>query len=151
MLAESRPALAALIAIVLFFAGGAVGSGLASALAPASGVTAMVSFLALPAAFMFSLVLWQGLTAVTLLFRLLVRGRRDPARGTSEALRQLARKAWLLVPMPLLFACAAGLVAGVLGEAGFFRVVAVYTTVGLVYGLVSYVLARRGMLPLLED
>jgi len=151
LLAESRPGMAALVAIGLFFAGGAIGAGLAAWLAPGSGVAAMTSFLALPAAFMLSLVLWQGLTAVIMLFRLLLRRRAREASGTATALSQLARKAWVLVPLPMMFLGAAGLISGALGDTAFFVTLFVYIFSGGVYGLICYYLGRTGRLPLLED
>ena len=149
MLAETRPLLSALIALAVFFGGGALGSVLASWLAPDSGVTALFSFLAFPAAFMISLVMWQGFTLLIALFRFL--GRKREVFKDSSALEALARKAWQLLPLPVIFSVVAGLLAATLGDSGFITTLGVYFLSGCAYGLLCFVLGRRGMLPMLED
>lgn len=148
--AERYPVRALFMTLALFFGGGAIGNGLAGWLAPESGVTALSSFLALPAAFMLSLVLWQGFTVMLMLLKAF-RGQRPHGPRDVGALQALVDKAWLLVPLPVLFATAAGLIAGLLGEHDFSTTVAAYAGVGLAYGLVCRALGRAGMLPLLED
>lgn len=148
-LAAEKPLLAALIWLVVLIAGGLAGSFLAQQVAPESGVTAAVSVLVLPAAFMLSLFLWQGLTFFGAFLRML-RGERR-SKDANSMFAALARKAWLLVPLPIVFATFAGIVAGVLGEAGFFKTVLVYSLLGGSYGVVCYLLGRSGRLPMLDD
>lgn len=146
-IAESRPLLAALVGLAMFFGGGGVGYGLAVWLAPESGVAALVSFLSLPSAFMLSMLLWQGITLISGIFRVLTRGR-----GKRHSIsRALSRKAPLLLPAPILLNVAAGVVTCLLGEAGFALTAAVYTAVGAAYAALCFGLGRAGMLPIFQD
>lgn len=149
LLAESRPGTAALIAVAVFFTGGVLGEMIANWSAPESGVIAIFSFLALPAAFMVSLVLWQGFTFIVLLAKLLAGGRK--AAMGRRALDALTARAWLLVPLPVIFMSVAGLVAGVLGNHGFIISVFTYFALGTAYGVGCYWLGRTGRLPLLGE
>ncbi len=149
LLAESRPGLAALIAVGVFFAGGALGSALSACLAPGSGIAAMVGLLALPAAFMLSLILWQGFTILAALLQLIA-GRRHKVRGRS-VVEGLTHKAGLLLPLPLLFATVAGAITGLAGDSGFITSVLTYLAAGLAYGLLCRALGSHGALPLLGD
>ncbi len=133
----------------MFFAGGVLGSALSAWLAPDSGIAAMLSLLALPAAFMLSLILWQGFTIVVALLQLLA-GRRHKVRGRS-VLEGLTHRAGLLLPLPLVFAACAGAVTGLAGDSGFFTSVLIYLAAGLAYGLLCRALGRNGALPLLGD
>jgi len=149
MLADTRPGLATLIALGVFFGGGALGEGLSLWLAPGSGVVAMLSFLMLPGAFMLSMVAWQGFTLFIGLLHYL-RGLRRPP-GMSSPARALARKAWLLVPLPIVFATFVGIVAGILGVNGFFTTATIYLATGIAFGLCCYWLGRAGLLPIFDD
>lgn len=149
MLADTKPFVAALIALGMFFAGGALGELLSFWRAPDSGVVAMISFLALPGAFMLSMVIWQGFTIFVGLLNYL-RGRRQTIEDRSPSVA-LARKAWLLVPAPVVFAAFTGIVAGVLGESGFIGTTAIYTTTGFAYGMCCFWMGRAGLLPILSD
>lgn len=148
-LAETNPLLAGLVALGVFLLGGTICVWLPGWLAPDSELAAFVSFLALPAAFMLSMVIWQGLTLVVGLFKLLTGGRRN--LRDSNATTALASKAWLLIPIPLVFNTITGIVTGILGDSGFLLTVAAYMAAGLGYGLLCFSLGRSGMLPILED
>lgn len=148
-LAERCPWCAALIAVGVFFGGGAIGNLLSAWLAPGSGVAALASFLALPAAFMISMVAWQGLSIFLAVIRYLLKRQRPPPEMSE--LDVILGKAWMLVPLPVVFLAMAGMVTGIISKTGFITVVMVYAVVGLAYGVGCYLLGRRGMLPLLED
>jgi len=148
-IAETRPLLAAVVAIALFLFGGLVCAWLPRWLAPDSDLAAFVSFLALPAAFMISMLLWQGVTLVTGLFRLITQGRQGLRNATATG--ALARKAWLLIPLPIVFSTAAGVAAGLLGDSGLLLTVGAYALAGGAYGVLCFGLGRAGMLPILED
>ncbi|MCB9893015.1 MAG: hypothetical protein H6839_01035 [Planctomycetes bacterium] len=148
-LAETNPLAAGLIAMGVFLLGGLICVWLPRWLAPDSDFAAFISFLALPAAFMLSMVLWQGVTVLFGLFRRITRGKRG-VRDTSIT-GALARKAWLLIPAPVLFNTGTGIATGLLGHSGFALTVGVYAGAGLAYGLLCFGLGRAGMLPILED
>ena len=148
-LAERKPLLAALNAFTLFLGGGLIGALLAGWVAPGSGVAAAVSLLALPGAFMLSLLLWQGFTFFVAILRLL-RYRRRVDKGTS-VFEALARKAWILVPVPVIFCSFAGIVVGIVGDTGFIKTVFLYVLLGSVYGWICYALGRTGRLPLIDE
>lgn len=148
-LAETNPLVAALIAMGVFLLGGLICVWLPRWLAPNSDLAQFICFLALPVAFMFSMILWQGVTIIVGLFRIITRGKRGVRDTTITA--ALARKAWLLIPLPVLLMTAGGVVTGLLGDSGFLLSVGAFVGAGLAYGLLCYGLGRAGMLPILED
>lgn len=149
MLAETRPTLAAMISLGVLFASGAIGAWLAQWRAPDSWITAILSFLALPVAFMLSLLLWQGMTALVMLVKFLLgRGHWATERSSLEA---LANKAFLLVPLPIIFSFFSGLIAALLGDYGFFSTLVIYLFSGGAFGMGCYFLGRAGMFPMFDD
>jgi uncharacterized membrane protein YfcA len=145
---EKSPLLSILVVAVMFLGGGAADVGLAMWLAPGSQLASFVAFLALPFAFVISLVLWQGLTLLILLVRLIA-GRRGRA-PREEALVTLRRKAIVMIPVPVVICAPVGLIVGLLGG-GVLLSTAAFTVVGMAYGVGLWALAQKDLLPLLES
>lgn len=126
----------------LFFGGAAIGAWLAGALAPGSWVATGVGFFALPIAFAAGLQAWYGLALLSLIPRLVRRGRgigRRPPSGLPGS--------WTFLP----FSSAAGAVAG--GVVGLVSTtqpvwfaVLMYWLAGTIHGLLAWRLARQGIL-----
>jgi hypothetical protein len=98
---------------------------------------------------MLSMVIWQGLAIISGIVKHLRHGNRT--LGESSIPEALAPKAWRLIPVPVLFAAAAGVVTGLLGDVGVVPTVGAYASVGLLYGMCCFWLGRAGMLPILDD
>ena len=132
----------------LFLGGGAIGLGLAGALASGSRLAEVVSFFALPFAFAAGLQAWLGLALFALIPRLL--GRLG---GSSAALRRRALGSapipgsFVFVPISAAAGGVAGLVAGLASSThAAWLVTLAYWLVGTVHGLVAWRLARAGFL-----
>lgn len=144
---ERSPLLSFLVTVVMFIGGGLAGVGLGMWVAPDSPVAQFVAFLVLPVSFIASMVLWQGLTLVLLLFRML---RRRQHNVPNEAVQMLRRKAVVMIPVPVLICVPAGLLVGLLGDGVVFGAV-LFAAVGLGYGFGLWALAQRDLLPLLDS
>lgn len=137
--------------LLLFFGAGLLGSQLARAMAPGSGLAELVSFLAFPAAFMGGIFAWAGaaLPAVIrgLVRLLILRGRvATSTRAATEPV--IVPGSFAFLPVALLLTGAAGLVVGVLSSTrSFVAVLGLYLLIGAGYGSLCWRLARSGILP----
>jgi hypothetical protein len=132
-----------IILLILFFGGGFVGEQLALALAPRSGVSRLIGFLALPASFIVGFVFWAGAATVVLIKRLTRRESR-PSQRAGEIPPGSSGFLWSSV-LACLFA---GAFTGLLSkEHGFLLVSGAYVATGVVYGALCWRLAKSGWLP----
>jgi len=136
-------AVSIIILLILFFGGGFVGEQLALALAPSSGLSRLLGFLALPAAFIAGFVLWAGTATVVLIARLAKRGS-PTGRKASEIPPGAIGFLWSSVLSCLIV----GALTGLLSEKqAFFPVFGSFAATGLVYGILCWQLAKSGWLP----
>lgn len=144
------------VLILLFLGGGWAGGALGQTLAPSAPLVWIPSFLMLPLSFVASVMLWQGFVLLVLLFRLpkLLKERhaKPPAPSSAEAtvteergLQELRRRAWIMIPPPVLICSLAGVLVA-FGAASFIMVVAAYFAVGVAYGLLLWGLAQKDLL-----
>lgn len=132
-----------LILLVLFFGGGFVGERLALALAPSSGLSRLLGFLALPASLIVGFFFWAGAATFVLVKRLAKRGSRASQRPT-EIPPGAMGFLWSSVLSCLIVGALTGLLSK---EHGFFLVSGTYVATGLVYGVLCWQLAKSGWLP----
>jgi hypothetical protein len=143
--------LVVVIAVVmgLFFGGGAIGTRIASWLAPESRFAEIVSFLALPVAFLAGLQAWYGLAFVSMiphLFRRLSRTRAFASPNPHDRSYPLPGSI-VFLPISSIVGALTGLIVGVVTVShSFWLVVLVYWFVGTLYGLVTWRLAHAGFL-----
>lgn len=131
------------VLLVLFFGGGFVGEQLALALAPSSGVSRLLGFLALPASFILGFVVWAGAAVLTLIGQL-AKGGPHPGQKPRNIPPGAVGFLWSSV-LTCLFV---GLITGFLSkEHGVVFVSGVYVATGLVFGGVCWRLAKSGWLP----
>lgn len=146
--AERAPLTALGIVLGLFFGGGALGLWVAGQLAPSSPLASLLSFLALPAAFMLGFVLWAG-ASLPAAWRRLRALRRAKAGGVSVDLPPITVPpgSFAFVPAGLVLNSAVGLLVGMLSSnASFLATWALYALIGAAYGFVCWRLAKRGRL-----
>lgn len=135
----------------LFFGGGVLGSQLARAVAPGSGLAELVSFLAFPAAFLLGVFAWAG-AALPAVVRGLVRmlrgrGESTPPPGADDG-PVIVPGSFAFLPVALVVAGTAGCVVGLLsGTRSFVAVLGLYLLIGAGYGTLCWRLARSGWLP----
>ena len=147
-LAERSPLAALAVVLGLFFGGGALGLWVAGAVAPDAPLAAFVSFLALPAAFMLGFVLWAG-AALPGAWRRLQALRRAKASGIPAELPRVTVPPGSIafVPAALIVNASAGLLVGMLSStASILGAWALYSLIGVAYGIVCWQLAKRGLL-----
>jgi hypothetical protein len=114
--------------------------------APDSNLAEFVSFLALPAGFMFGIFGWAG-AAIPAAIRILL--RRRAARPVEEPDSKLiiVPGSFAFVPAALATCVPAGMLVGVLSsDLGFVRVLLLYAGLGFAFGVVCWQLARTGYL-----
>lgn len=132
-----------IILLILFFGGGFVGEHLALALAPSSGFSRLLGFLALPASLVVGFFLWAGAAAFVLMKRLAGVGARPNQRA-----REIPPGAKGFVWSSVLLCLIVGALTGLLSkENGFFLVAGAYVATGVVYGTLCWQLAKSGWLP----
>jgi hypothetical protein len=143
----------ALVTGGLFMGGPAVGLVLSQALAPGSAFASFVSFAMLPLAFVVGMHLWIGvalLKGLAWLVRRLVqwitRRHRRPEEDVrpSGAEPKVIPGSFVFVPVSAGMAGLTGVCAGLVSRAGFIPTVSAYLTVGMLYGVATWLLARAG-------
>ena len=136
-------ALVALSYLVLFPGGAALGISLARSLAPGSWPAEVVGFFALPVAFAIGLQLWFGLALLSVIPRLLGRGR---GRRLASPLAGLPG-GFVFLPLSSLAGALAGVTTGLLSRVHpFWWVALLWWGVGTLHGLLAWRLARTGYL-----
>ena len=138
-----RPtALVALSYLVLFPGGAALGIWLARSLAPGSWPAEVVGFFALPVAFAIGLQLWFGLALLSVIPRLLGRGR-----GIRPSPKAPLPGGFGFLPLSSVAGAAAGVTVGILSRTQpFWWVAVLWWGVGTLHGLLAWRLARTGYL-----
>lgn len=137
--------------LALFFGGGLLGSQLARAMAPGSGLAELVSVLAFPAAFMGGIVAWAG-AALPAVVRGLVRmlRSREHAQPSPRPVTEpvIVPGSFAFVPVALVVTGAAGFLVALLSRThSFMAVLGLYLLIGTGYGSLCWRLARSGWLP----
>jgi len=132
-----------IILLILFFGGGFAGEQLALALAPSSGFSRLLGFLALPASFIVGFFFWAGAATVVLVTRLARRVPR-PRQRSGEIPPGAKGFLWSSVLSCLIVGSLTGLLSN---EHGFVLVSGIYVATGLVYGTLCWQLAKSGWLP----
>lgn len=131
-----------LVLFTLFFGGGFVGERLALALAPTSGVSRLLGFIALPASLILGFFAWAGAATLVMVVQLATGGRR------SQLPRDIPPGANGFLWSSALTCLFVGVVTGILSrEHGFLFVSSVYVATGIVYGGLCWRLAKSGWLP----
>jgi hypothetical protein len=158
---QSEPGcIAQLLAMLLMFIG-APGAGflIAAELAPQSDMARMVGLAAMLVGLFVGAFLWLGTLFLALLwrllllpFRLLLRLVRGPAPDRKVADREMPSGSIVFWPVMTAVCLVAGLIIGALSEtAGILLATAIFGSVGVVYGLVLWRMARSGYLdPVME-
>ena len=131
--------------IVLFLGGAAIGVTLADTFAPDSFIADVVSFFALPVAFVLGMQVWMGVA----LFRAIVVfiGRRHRPRSRPRSPRAPLPGSLVFLPISSAAGAIAGMIVGLLSTAysGWLAWL-VYWTVGTAHGFTAWRLARAGYL-----
>lgn len=135
----------------LFFGGGYLGMQVSRAVAPGSGLAELVSFLALPAAFVIGIVAWAGaaLPGAARRFLRLLRKKQGLASAGDDGLKAtIPPGTFAFVPAALFTCLPAGAIVGAVSASfGFGWVLFLYAALGLAYGAACWRLARTGYLP----
>jgi hypothetical protein len=138
------------ILAVLFLGGGIAGLVYAQRIAPDSGLAVFAGVLALPAAFVAGMQLWLGLA----LFAVFAGSARRLLGGRPQArppVNVVPPGAIAFVFTSLATCLLAGLVLGAVATSGgFLSTFATVFSVGVVYGVLCWLLARNGFLPFPE-
>jgi hypothetical protein len=138
--------LSLLLYLGLFFGGGGLGIWVARWVAPDSNLAEFVSFLVLPAGFMFGIFGWAG-AAIPAAIRRLLRRRAAQPIEKSDSKPIIVPGSFAFVPAALVTCVPAGMLVGVLSpDLGFVRVLLLYAGLGLGFGIVCWLLARAGYL-----
>jgi hypothetical protein len=150
--ARPRGGLRILALLAALLIGSLVGSTVSGIVAPASSDARVIGALALPAGLLFGMIGWFWLALSILGARFAGRWLRPG--GSIAAARAEARGSApppgsiMFVPASFLAALAAGIAVALMpGGSGFLRTVTLFCVVGLAWGWLLRVLARRGMLP----
>jgi hypothetical protein len=140
---ERPTALVLLSYLALFLGAGVLGGFLARGLAPGSWPAEVVGFFALPVAFAIGLQLWFGLALLSVIPRLLGRGRgRRPASPVAGL-----PGGFVFLPLSSLGGALAGLATGMLSRTQpFWWVALLWWGTGTLHGLLAWRLARTGYL-----
>lgn len=144
-----RGPLPLILALLVLFPGGAViGVALARTFAPGSFLADVVSFFALPVAFAFGLKAWFGLALAGAAVRVLGMRRGGAGQGqTGRADATPLPGSVVFLPLSSGAGAAAGIVVAILSTPGSgWLAWLTYWTVGTLHGLVSWRLARAGVL-----
>lgn len=140
----TRPtALVILSYLALFLGAGALGGFLSRGLAPGSWPAEVVGFFTLPVAFAIGMQMWFGLALLSVIPRLLSRGRgvRPPAP------RPPLPGGFVFLPLSSLAGALAGVATGMLSRSHpFWWVALLWWGVGTLHGLLAWRLARTGYL-----
>lgn len=139
----TRPtALVVLSYVALFLGAGALGGFLARGLAPGSWPAEAVGFFALPVAFAIGLQLWFGLALLSVIPRLLGRGRVRPPAPVAAV-----PGGFVFLPLSSMAGALAGVTTGLLSRIHpFWWVALLWWGVGTLHGLLAWRLARTGYL-----
>ena len=144
-----RGALPLILALlVLFLGGGVIGVALARTFAPGSFLAEAVSLFALPVAFAFGLKAWFGLALAGAAIRVIGMRRRDNVQGqTPRRETRPLTGSFVFFPLSSGAGALAGIVVAILSTPGSgWLAWLTYWTVGTLHGLVSWRLARAGVL-----
>ena len=134
--------------LVLFLGGAVIGVALARTFAPGSFLAEAVSFFALPLAFGFGLKAWFGLALAGAAVRVLGMRRRGAVQDqAARASRTPIPGSFVFLPLSSGAGALAGIVVAIVATPGSgFLAWLTYWTVGTLHGLVSWRLARAGVL-----
>lgn len=139
---ERPTALIVLSYLALFLGAGALGGCLSRGLAPGSWPAEVVGFFALPVAFAIGMQMWFGLALLSVIPRLLGRGRLRPATP-----RAPLPGGFVFLPLSSLAGTLAGVATGLLSRIhSFWWVALLWWGVGTLHGLLAWRLARTGYL-----
>ncbi len=135
--------------LVLFLGSAAIGVALARTFAPGSFLAEAVSFFALPVAFALGLKVWFGLALAGAAVQLMRMRRRDGLQTETPGAGRRSPLVGSFVFLPL--SSGAGAVAGIIvaivsTRGSGWLVWLTYWSVGTLHGLVSWRLARAGVL-----
>jgi hypothetical protein len=125
-------------------------------------LAAVMGLLMLPSSFILSLFMWQGFAMVNLwrdAFRLLYLHRTDGLRGgyyDGTPFSRVGRKIEIpsgaaLIPIPVTVCAVYGFMGAMLYPISLFGTVALYATLGFVYGVALYGILWFMVLPLLVE
>ena len=138
--------LSLLLYLGLFFGGGGLGIWVARMVAPDSNLAVFVSFLALPAGFMFGIFGWAG-AAIPAAIRILLRRRAAQPIEKSDSRLIIVPGSFAFVPAALVTCVPAGVLVGILSPSpGFAGTLLLYVGLGLMFGCACWMLARAGYL-----
>lgn len=132
-----------IILLLLFFGGGFIGEQLALALAPGSGLSRLLGFLALPTSFIIGFFFWAGVATFVLVKRLVKRGSLVD-EGSGEIPPGAKGFLWSSVLSCLIVGAFTGFLSE---EHSVLQVSGTYVVTGLVYGALCWRLAKSGWLP----
>ena len=144
-----RGPLPLILALLMLFPGGAViGVALARTFAPGSFLAEVVSFFALPIAFGFGLKAWFGLALAGAAIRVMGMRRRDTVQGeTPRTGTTPLPGSFVFLPLSSGAGAVAGIVVAIVSTRGSgWLAWLTYWMVGTLHGVVSWRLARAGVL-----
>ena len=131
---------------LLFLGGGAAGVGLARALAPQSWAAQFVGLFSLSLPFAIGMNAWLGLALVTEAWRAIAGRRPRPDASTIDA--PIPAGSFAFVPVCVVMVGLAGVLIAIAGSSlGALATIALYVTLGLLYGIACWLYARNGYLP----
>jgi hypothetical protein len=134
-----------IVVAILFLGGGAAGLGIARSVSPGSWAAQFVGLFTFSLPFAVGMHAWLGLAIVTELWRALTR-RRRPAADAIDT--HIPPGSFAFVPICVLLVGSAGLLIAIVGsQIGALWTIALYLTLGLLYGIACWLYARNGFLP----
>lgn len=137
------------VLVILFLGGGVAGLGIARSVAPGSFAAEFFGMFAFPLSFGIGMQAWLGMALVTDAWRTIRRGFR-PAADAGKV--RIPPGSFAFVPTSVLLIGCAGLLIGIFGSSlGLLTTVALYLTLGLVYGIACWLYARNGYLPFPQE
>jgi hypothetical protein len=131
------------VVAILFLGGGFAGLGIARFIAPGSLTAEVIGLFSLSLPFAIGMQAWLGLAVVTAAWRAI---RRRGQASANDA--PIPPGSFAFVPTCVLLVGIAGVLIALLGSSiGALATIALYLTIGALYGTACWLYAKNGYLP----
>jgi hypothetical protein len=137
------------VVAILFLGGGFAGVGIARFVAPGSLAAEFIGLFSLSLPFAVGMQAWLGLALVTAAWRA-IRRRERAAASAGEA--SIPPGSFAFVPTCIVLVGSAGVLIALVGSTvGALATIALYLTLGLLYGTACWLYAKNGYLPFPQE
>jgi hypothetical protein len=137
------------VVAILFLGGGFAGLGIARFVAPGSLTAEFIGLFSLSLPFAIGMQAWLGLAVVTAAWRA-IRRRGQAAASANDA--RIPPGSFAFVPTCVLLVGMAGVLMALLGSSiGTLATIALYLTLGALYGTACWLYAKNGYLPFPQE